>query len=148
MLKDQIQKDLQQAQLEKDEVKVSTLRLLWSELRYAEINGGKELTDEDVLGVISREIKKRREAAESFNKGGRVSQAEKEELEMQILSAYLPAQLSDEELAVIVDEAIAQTGASSISDMGKVIGAVMGKAAGRVEGARVSEMVKQRLVHS
>ncbi len=145
MLKDRIQKDLQEAQLNKDENKVSTLRLLLSEIRYAEINSGGEIDDAGVVGVVQKEIKKRREAAEGFKKGGRDEQAQKEEAELEILSPYLPAQLSDEELDKIIGEAIAQTGASAISDMGKVIGVVMGKVAGQAEGARVSAKVKEKL---
>lgn len=145
MLKDQIQADLRQAQLGKDSVKVDTLRLLWSALRYGEIDQGKEFTDVDVISVVQREIKKRKEAAEGFRQGGREEQAAKEEAEAQILSKYLPTQLSDEELNQIIEEAVKETGASSIADMGKVIGLVMSKVVGQAEGARVSAMVKEKL---
>lgn len=145
MIKDQIQADLKQAQLNKDSAKVDTLRMLWSAIRYGEIDQVKEFTDDEVIIVVQKEIKKRKEASEGFRTGGREQSALKEEAEAQVLSQYLPAQLSDEELSQIVSEAIAQTGAKTISDMGKVIGTVMGKVAGKAEGKRVSTMVKDKL---
>lgn len=146
MLIDQIQSDLKEAQLQKDEVKVSTLRLLLSELRYAQINKNGELSDAEVVTVIQKELKKRKEAAVGFRQGGREDAAIKEEAEAAILAVYLPTQLSDEELTKIVEEAINETGASSVSDMGKVISQVMSKVAGQAEGARVSSLVKEKLV--
>ncbi|MDO8498175.1 MAG: GatB/YqeY domain-containing protein [bacterium] len=145
MLSEKIRSDLQQAQLKKEEMKVSTLRLLLSEISYAQISKGGELSDTEVETVVARELKKRREAASGFRQGGREEQAQKEEAEAKILAEYLPEQLSDEELQKIVDEAVASSGATSITEMGKVIGVVMGKVAGRAEGARVSVLVKERL---
>ncbi len=143
---DQLQADLKQAQLNRDEVKVSVLRMLLSELKYVQINSGQDLTDADVTTQIQKELKKRREAVEGFLKGGREELAEKEKQEATVLEAYLPAQLSDEELTKIVDETISETGASTIADMGKVISAVMAKVSGQAEGARVSLLVKQQLL--
>ncbi len=145
MLRDTLQSDLAQAQLQKDTLKVSTLRMLLSELNYAKIQKGQDLTDQDVVVVVQREVKKRKEAATGFRQGGREEQAQKEEQEAKILVAYLPEQLSDEELTKIVEDTITEVGANSIADMGKVIGAVMGKVSGQVEGARVSALVKEKL---
>ena len=144
-MQDQIQEDLKQAQLGRDEVKVSTLRLLLSEIKNAEIAKGDELSDADIVATIQKEVKKRKEAAEGFRKGNREDQASAEEAELKILEAYLPAQLSNEELTEIVDQAITEIGATQISDMGRVISLVMSKAAGKVDGGRVSSLVKEKL---
>jgi uncharacterized protein len=143
-MQNQIQEDLKAAQLAKDEVKVSTLRMLLSEIHNLEIQKG-ELKEEDITSVISREVKKRKEASEAFRNGNREEQAQKEEAELAILRAYLPEQLSDEELTKLVEDSINEVGASQLSDMGKVIGAVMGKAAGKVDGSRVSSIVREKL---
>lgn len=144
-MQNQIQEDLKEAQLARDAVKVSTLRMLLSEIHNVEIQKGGELVDQEIMSVIQKESKKRKEAAEGFRMGGRGDQALKEESELSILEAYLPAQLSDEELTVMVDQAINELGASQISDMGKVIGRVLGKAVGKVDGVRVSSLVKEKL---
>lgn len=145
MLTDKLQEDLRQAQLQKDEVKTSVLRMLLSEIKYAQISKRSELSDEDIIPVIQREVKKRKEGAEGFRQGGREEDAQKEEAEAQILFSYLPAQLSDEELTKMVEEGIKNVGAVSISDMGKVMSEVMGKIAGQAEGSRVSSLVKEKL---
>lgn len=145
MLTDQIHNDLKQATLDRNEIKVSTLRLLISEINYAKIHKGQELEDSEVITVVQKELKKRKEAAAGFRQGEREDQAQKEEAEAKVLGAYLPEQISDEELTNIVQEAITEVGASSISDMGKVIGVVMGKVAGKAEGVRVSSIVKNKL---
>lgn len=146
MLFDQLQSDLKKAQLEKNEAETSTLRLLLSEIKYVQINQGRDLSDEDIVSVVQKEIKKRKEAAVGFRLGGREEAAEKEEGEAKLLEKYLPAQLSDEELSNIVDQVITEVGATNISDMGKVIGMVMGKIKGQADGARVSGLVKERLL--
>lgn len=149
MLFDKLQDDLKQAQLAKDEVKVATLRLLLSEIHNSEIQKGGlpagGLADSDVISVIQREVKKRKEGAEGFRSGGREDKAQKEEVEAKILESYLPSQIEDRELTEIVNQAITEVGASGISDMGKVMGLVMGKVGGRADGGRVSELVKARL---
>lgn len=149
MLTNQIQEDLKQAQLQKDEVKVNTLRMLLSELHYAQIQkqeGKREaLPDEEVVQVVQKEIKKRKEAASGFRQGGREDAALKEEMEAQVLSSYLPEQLSDDQLQKIIEDTINDVGAKTISDMGKVIGVVMGKVKGQAEGTRVSAAVKEKL---
>ncbi|MBI2039787.1 GatB/YqeY domain-containing protein [Candidatus Microgenomates bacterium] len=145
MLIDQLQSDLKQAQLDRDEVKVVTLRLLLSEIHNLEIQKGGNLTDQDAIQVAQREVKKRKEAAEGFRQGGREDQAQKEEAEEKILQAYMPAQLSNEELTKLVQDSINELGAKSLDDMGRVMGLVMGKVAGRADGSVVSNIVKERL---
>lgn len=155
MLQDKLQEDLKQAQLDREEVKVSTLRLLLSEVKNAEIQKGGPLSDEDLITVIQREIKKRKEAAAGFRSGGREESARKEEKEAAILTAYLPQQLSTEELTNIIEESITEleakglineAGATGVQNMGKVIGLVMGKVKGRADGGTVSGLVKAKLL--
>lgn len=142
---DKIQSDLKQAQLARDEIKVSTLRLLISEIKNAEIAKGGELSEQDIISAIQKEAKKRKEAIAAFRAGGREEAAVKEEAELKVLESYLPAQISNEELTKIVDGIINETGATSIQDMGKVMGVVMGKVKGQAEGTAVSNLVKERL---
>ena len=147
---DKLQQDLKNAQLARDQVTVSTLRLLLSEIKNSEIalrqsSGQATISDEDVISVIGREVKKRKEAAVGFRSGNREDQALKEEEELAVLQSYLPSQLSNEELTRIVEESINELGATTIADMGKVIGAVMGKVKGSAEGAIVSGLVKEKL---
>lgn len=150
MLTDQIQNDLKQAQLARDEVKVSTLRLLISEIKNAEIalrqnSGQANISDEQAIAVVQKEVKKRKEAAAGFRSGGREEQAQKEETEAKVLEGYLPTQLSTEELTKIVENTINELGATSLSEMGKVMSAVMSKVTGRADGGAVSILVKDRL---
>lgn len=145
MLLDQLQTDLKNAQLSRDEIKVSTLRLLLSEIKNAEISKGGILSDEDIIPIVQKEVKKRKEAAEAFRSGGREEAAGKEETELKILESYLPSQLSNEELTKLVEDTINEVGASSIADMGKVMGAVMGKTKGQADGGVVSALVKEKL---
>lgn len=148
MLIDIIHSDLKQAQLDKDELKTNTLRLLLSEIRYAEIRKreteNQSLSDEEVITVIQKEVKKRKEAADGFRHGGRIDSAEKEESEAEVLIKYLPEQLSDEDLQKIIDQAISETGATRISDMGKVIGKVISQVRGSADGARISTLLKKK----
>lgn len=146
MLLDTIQTDLKNAQLTRDEIKVSTLRLLLSEVKNKEISKGEQLSDEDVVLVIYKEVKKRKEAAEGFRTGGREESAVKEEAEAKILIDYLPQQMNNEELTKIVEETINELGVSTVVDMGKVIGIVMGKVKGQADGGMVSAIVKGKLV--
>lgn len=140
-----IAEDLKQAQLARDEVKVSTLRLLLSEVKNQEIAQSKELSEEDIVSVVQKEIKKRKEAAIGFRSGDREESALKEEAELKVLEVYLPVQMEVEELTKIVEDTITEVGASSIQDMGKVIGSIMGKVKGRADGGTVSAIVKQKL---
>lgn len=142
---DKIQTDLKNAQLARDEIKVSTLRMLMSEIKNAQIQKMAELSDQDILAVIKREAKKRKEAALGFRSGNREESALKEESELKILENYLPVQMNNEELTKIVDETITEMDAVSMSDMGKVMGAVMGKVQGQADGGTVSALVKEKL---
>lgn len=148
MLKQQIQEDLKNAMFAKDENKLSTIRMLKSAIQYYEIQkggAGYEATDEDVIDVIGKEVKKRKESIELYEKGGRTESAEKEREEAKILEGYLPQQLSENEIAQFVDAAISQTGATSIQDMGKVMGALMPKTKGKADSTLVSNLVRQKL---
>lgn len=134
-----------------DEARRDTLRFLLASLHNREIEkrgkGDKEgLTDEDIVGVVEREVKKRKEAAEFFEKAGRAEQAAKERAELAMLESYLPAALPEAEVDRLVDEAIRTTGAEHVKDMGKVMGAVMKAAKGaRVDTSAVGAKVKARL---
>ena len=124
----------------REKERVHALRLIVSELQKAE----KE-RDADEVQVLQRERKRRLEAAEAYRDGGRPDQAESEEREAEIIASYMPQQLSDEELGAIVGDAVAETGASSPQEMGKVMAVVMPKVKGRAEGKRVSAAVKEKL---
>lgn len=142
---DQITTDLNEALKGGDSVKVSTLRFLISNVNNAKIAKGSELTDEEVLGEIAKDAKRHKESIEAYDKAGRSELAEKEKKELEILSEYLPQQLSNEEIAKFVEEAISQTGASTVSDIGKVMSAVMEKVKGKADGSTVSAIVKEKL---
>lgn len=146
MLVSNIQNDLKQAQLQRDELKVSVLRMLLSEIHNSEITKGIQLTDAEAIVVIQKEVKKRKEAAAGFRQGGREESAVKEEQEAKILEGFLPAQMSDEELTKVVEDSIKEIGANNIADMGRVIGLVMSKVAGQAEGSRVSSLVREKLL--
>ena len=145
MLIEQIQEDLKNAQLARNEIRVSTLRLLLSEIHNLAIQKGSEVSDQDVISVLQREAKKRKEAASGFRQGDREETALKEEAELKILEEYLPKQVSNEELTKIIEDTINEVGANTPSDMGKVMRAVMGKVQGRADGGTVSALVKERL---
>jgi uncharacterized protein YqeY len=136
----QIQADTRAAMKAGDRERVGTLRMITSSLQQDEKEG-----DGDAVAVLQRERKKRLEAAEAFASGGRPDQAEAERGEAALIEAYLPEQISDEELGSIVDDAVARSGADSVKEMGKVIGIVMGLVKGRADGKRVSTMVRERL---
>lgn len=147
MLKDQIQEDLKNAMMAKDENTLSTVRMLKSALQYYEIQKGASYsaTDEDVIEVVGREIKKRKESIELYEKGGRQELADKEQNELEILRKYLPEQLSEDELRNIIDAVVSKTGASSIQDMGKVMAVIMPQTKGRADGQLVSKIVREKL---
>jgi hypothetical protein len=124
---------------------LSTLRLLSSELKNRRIELGRDLTDDDAIEVLMRALKQRREAEEQFTKGGRPELAAREAAEAEIIRGYLPEPLADDELAGMIDAAIAETGATSMRDMGAVMGRLMPMVKGRAEGSVVSARVKERL---
>lgn len=142
---DKVKSDLKEAMLAREELRVGVLRMLNAELMNAKIAKGSELSDVESIVVVQREIKKRKEATEAYRMGGREESAQKEEQEAKILERYLPAQLSDEELSSIIDEAISSTGAQTMADMGKVMGQVRAKVGQSATGDRISSLVKSRL---
>lgn len=148
-LEEQIQTAWKDAMKARDPKK-DALSAIRTELKNYAINarGAGERTglpDEEVLVVLGKMAKQRRESIAEYEKGGREDLVEKERLELSVIESYLPAQLSDEELGKIVDEVIAETGASSMKDMGKVMGPIMARAKGRADGKQVQAAVKQRL---
>ncbi len=144
-LKETIKTDYLTAYKAKEETKISVLRMLQSAIKNAEIDKKEELLDEDITKVIQREIKQRRDSIESYKSGGREDLAKKEALELEILTTYMPKQLTDEEVETIVKEVISKVGASSKADFGKVMGAVMPKVAGKADGNQVSKAVNRLL---
>jgi hypothetical protein len=141
----QIENDVKQAMLARDASRRDALRLILSSLRSAEKDLQRPLSEDEELQVLQRERKRRIEAAEAFHSAGRDVQAAKEEEELAILEEFMPAQLSEEELEQIVDDAIAETGATNIRDMGRVMADVMPQIAGRADGSFVSQLVREKL---
>jgi uncharacterized protein YqeY len=146
-LKAQLRTDLTTAMKARDELRSATLRMALAAISTEEVAGkvARELSDDEVLKVIGRELKKRKEAAEAFAGAGRAEQAAREEAEGEVLTAYLPAQLSDEELQVLVDAAVAETGAEGPRGMGAVMKVLTPRVAGRADGSRVAAAVKAKL---
>lgn len=146
MISNTIQKEIIRAMKAKDAVRVTTLKLLSAALHNAKIDKKREdLTKEEELVVVKKEVKKRQDAVEIYQKAKEKKRIEQEIKELEILQEFLPKQMSDKELAKLVEGAISEVSASSISDMGRVIGAVMAKAKGRADGKKVSEMAKGKL---
>ena len=146
MLEDQLQKDYIQAMKDRDTVKSSTVNFLRAQLKNVRIEKRSEtLEDKDVVAVIKKQIKQRQESIEQYEKGGRKDLADKENAEMVILKNYLPEELPEQVLQQFVDQAIHETGAQSMKDMGNVIKAVAAKAQGRADNRVVSELVKKAL---
>jgi hypothetical protein len=144
-IKDRLKTDLVTAMKARDELKVSTLRLVSSSIKNREIDERKELDDEGVLAVLTTAAKQRRDSIDQFEKGGRQDLADKEKAELVIIQEYLPQQLSKEEVAAFIKEAIAETGAAGAKDMGKVMKALMPKVKGKADGKLVNELVKEIL---
>jgi uncharacterized protein len=146
-LKERLRADLNAAMRARDQVRMRTLRLALTSITNEEVAGAsaRDLTDDEIVKVLTREARKRREAAEAFSAAGRDDQAAAERAEGDVLAGYLPAQLSDDELAAIVAAAIAETGASGMPGMGLVMRTVTPRVAGRADGARVAAEVRRRL---
>lgn len=144
-LLDVIEADMKEALRASEKLRLETLRMLKSGLKYKQIELGAPLKDEDVIAYLNMSIKQHKDSIEQFRKGGREDLAHKEEEELRILRSYMPKQLSPEELDALIAESIRETGASGARDMGKVIKAVMAKAKGAAEGKTVSEKVKEAL---
>ncbi|NEM06050.1 GatB/YqeY domain-containing protein [Geodermatophilus normandii] len=146
-LKDQLRTDLTTAMKSRDELRTATLRMVLAAVSAEEVAGkeARELSDDEVLGVLRREAKRRREAAEAFESAGRAEQSARERAEGEVVAGYLPAQLDDADLAAIVADAVTRTGATGMKDMGQVMGAANAVVAGRAEGARVAAEVRRQL---
>lgn len=145
MIKERIREDMKAAMRAHDAVRLSTIRLLLAAVKQREIDEKIEATDAQVTEVIAKMVKQRRDSIQQYRAGGREDLAQKEQAEIDVLSGYLPKQLSDEEIGAIIDEAIAQSGLSGMAAMGKVMGAVKAKVAGRADLGKVSALVKARL---
>jgi uncharacterized protein len=131
-----------------DRTRLDTLRLLSAAVRNREVELGHDLTEEELAQVARREVKRRREAADAYEGGGRTELAEKERAEQAVLEEFLPAGLSDREIEALIEEAIAATGATGPGDVGKVMGAVMKKAEGGADGGEVNRRVRERLAEA
>ena len=149
MLRDDINNALKDAMKARDERRVSTLRLVNSTLKNADIEargqGKAQLGDDEILSVLQKMIKQRQESITLYEQGGRNELAQQERDEITIISAYLPQQLSDDEMRAAIAQAITETGAASMKDMGKVIGALKGRYTGRMDFGKASPLVKQML---
>jgi uncharacterized protein len=140
-----LEDELKQAMVARDSERRDTLRLILSSLRSAEKELQRPLHDDEELQVLQRERKQRNEAAEAFRTGGREEQADAEERELAVLEEFMPEPLSDDELEEIVDDAIAEVGATSMRDIGRVMADVMPQVAGRADGSAVSQLVREKL---
>jgi uncharacterized protein YqeY len=146
-LKERLESDLRDAMKARQDVLTSTLRMALTAVRNAEVSGkrARELSDQEVLAVLTKEAKKRREAAEAYREAGREELAEKELAEEQALSAYLPKQLSDQELSDLVRETLTEHDLSGMQSMGAAMKAVQAKAAGRADGRKLADEVRRQL---
>ena len=146
-LKDRLNADLTTAMKARDELVTATLRMALTAVRTEEVAGkaARELSDQEVLSVLAREAKKRREAAEAFAAGGRAELAERERAENVVLERYLPAQLSDDDLADLVRKGLAEVGVTDVKQLGKAMKVVQAAVAGRAEGGRVAAEVRRQL---
>ena len=144
-LLEQLLDDIKTAMKKREKDKLSALRFLHAEIKNVGINERRELTDDDVLNVIGRLVKQRQEAIEQFQKGGRDDLVAQETFQLNVYRAYQPAQLTEAEIAELVEQVIAATGASGKKDLGKVMKAVMPKVKGRAEGKVVNAIVSQKL---
>jgi len=145
-LQERIQNGITEAMRTKDTLRLNVLRMMKTAVKNKEIEKMKSLDESEVLAVLNTLVKQHKDSIEQFRNGGRAELAQKEELEIRIIDEYLPAAASDEEILKAVAEAVAETGATSIKDMGKVMAATRSKLAGKtIDGARVSQLVKDQL---
>lgn len=148
MDKQKLRDELKQSMLARDELRTSVLRMLLSAINYYEINkggAGYEASEEDVLSVIGSQAKQRKDSIAEFEKAGRQELVDKEKKELEILQAFLPEQMSEDEVKKIVEETLTETGAKTMQDMGKLMGALSGKLKGKADMGMVSNLVKQTL---
>ncbi|KKP81316.1 MAG: GatB/Yqey domain protein [Candidatus Levybacteria bacterium GW2011_GWB1_35_5] len=148
MDKVKLQQELTKSMLARSELKTSVLRMLISAINYYEIQkggAGYSANEQDIISVIGSQAKQRRDSIEEYNKANRPELADKEQKELEILQTYMPAQMGEEEIKKLVDQAVSQANASTIQDMGKVMGILMPKVKGKADGSLVSNLVKQAL---
>ena len=144
-LVERLEGEVKDAMLARDATRRDALRLILNSLRSAEKDLQRPLSEEEELQVLQRERKRRNEAAEAFRAGGREEQAESEERELDVLEEFMPEPLSEEEIETIIDDAIAECGATSLRDLGRVMADVMPQVAGRADGSAVSQLVREKL---
>ncbi len=144
-LADKLQEDMKLAMKSKDALRLSTVRMLRSSVSYARINKGQELTDDEVLEVLAREAKRRREAIDAAESGGRADIAGQERAELDIINEYLPKQLDESEIEAIAREVVAEVGITDLKDRGKVMGPLMQRIKGRADGKMAGAVVEKIL---
>lgn len=145
MIKDRIREDMKAAMRSHDAARLSTIRLLLAAIKQREIDEQIEAGDDDVLAVIGKMVKQRRDSVEQYRSGGREDLAANEQAEIDVLAAYLPQPLSDEEVAAIIDEAVAEVGMTGMAAMGKVMALVKPRVSGRADLGKISGLIKARL---
>lgn len=144
-LADQLLQDMKTAMKSGDKITLETIRMVRSQIKNVEVQKGEALTDEDILQVLTKEAKRRKESIDMYTKGGRDDLAENESKELDVIQSYLPEALSEDELFAIIADAIEKTGAQGMSDMGKVMGMVMPQTKGRADGKMIQNLVRQKL---
>ena len=144
-LKEQLTSDMKEAMKAHDKDRLAVIRMVRGAIRQQEIDGKKELNDDDVIAVISKEVKMRKDSIDEFSKGGRDDLVAKTQAEIKVLMPYLPQQLSEAEVKALVEEAVAATKAATPKDMGKVMGVLMPKVKGRADGKIVNTIVRSML---
>lgn len=144
-MREKILNDITEAMRSKDKVTLSTLRMVKGSIQLEEINKKRELNDEEVISIISKQVKTRKESIVEFDKGNRIDLVDAAVAEIEILEKYLPKQLSEEEVKVIVDEEIDKLGITSIKDMGKAMGVLSSKLKGKTDLSIVSKLIKEKL---
>ena len=146
-MKEELMKALKEAMQNKDSLKKDTITMLRAAILQVEKDTQKELSESEMGAIVAKEIKKRNESIPDYEKGGREDLVEQLKKEIEILSAYAPKQLTEQEIVALVDEAIANTGAQGPKDMGRVMGAIREQTAGRADGKLVSDIVKNKLAN-
>ena len=141
----QLTEDMKQAMKAQEKLKLSTIRMLISQLKNEKIDSGKDLAPDEEIQILMNAVKKRKEAMEAYQKGNRQDLVEKEQQELEIIQQYLPAQMSDEEIAKQIDDIIQSTGASSIRDLGRVMSEAMKALKGKADGKKVQQLVREKL---
>ena len=144
-LMDQLTADMKTAMKAHDKDRLAVIRMARGAVRQKEIDGKKKLDDNDIIAVLSKEVKMRRDSIDEFKKGNRQDLVDKTQAEIDVLMSYLPQQMSEDEVKKLVEEAVAQTGAKTMKDMGKVMGVLMPKVKGRADGKMVNNLVRAHL---